>query len=392
MVNFTNFGFNVFKRYKNLPFAAFFFSREIRRNVWRLKDHMPRLEADLGSINALSANLREYNRVLLKLNMAKKVGHDDAGIKRDMQDIEKEMQQLEGRFTYTLNQLRYSLTQFLAELKTCFKSSELIEYSGDAMIYRGAKILQATKARALSALVRIYTAEKQRLEKELQRLLKREKREKYREENRKDFTQDITAVKTRIAQNQSAYEKLQELVHNTFKKVNAITQPILQGLREEAKAQATHRAEPITAARSSANDQLLRVIKIEGKDIGEILGKESRLKSRIKHAKNYEEFENDFIELAKLYTVDVQTAYHLIERDKIIIYRLNRMFEFVERSVRALKQDHSIESGEKILQQIEKDLIKSQRHYQDILNEIGDQARLLRNEIGRDFNALAAYN
>ena len=67
-----------------------------------------------------------------------------------------------------------------------------------------------------------------------------------------------------------------------FKEVNNITQPILQGLREEAKAQATHRAEPITAARSNANDQLLRVIKIEGKDIGEILGKESRLKSRIK--------------------------------------------------------------------------------------------------------------
>ncbi|MBS3157839.1 hypothetical protein J4206_00960 [Candidatus Woesearchaeota archaeon] len=390
MVNFTNFGFNIFKRYKNLPFAAFFFSREIRRNVWRLKEHMPRLEADLGSISALSANLRGYKQILLKFHAAQKISHDDTSIKTDMQNIEREMQQLEGRFTYTLNQLRSSLTQFLAELTTCFKSSELIEYSGDAMIYRGAKILQATRARALSALIRIYTTEKQRLEKELQKLLKREKREKYRDRNKTDFAPKIDAVKTRIAQNQKAYERLQALVHTMFKEVNNITQPILQGLREEAKAQATHRAEPITAARSNANDQLLRVIKIEGKDIGEILGKESRLKSRIKHAKNYEEFEHDFIELANLYTADVQTAYHLIEKDKIIIYRLNRMFEFVERSVRALEQGNSIESGEKILQQIEKDLAKSQKHYQDILNDIGDQARLLRNEIGSNFNALAA--
>ncbi len=390
MVNFTNLGFNLFKRYKNLPFAAFFFSREIRRNVWRLKEHMPRLDGDLTTINGLLAQLREYKQFILEFNRAKQVSHNDAGIKTDIQNIKKKMQQIDVKFTYALNQLRYSLTQFLAELKTCFKSSELIEYSGDAMIYRSAKILQAAKAIALSALIRIYTLEKHRLENELQKLLKKAKREKYRKKNKRDFAPEIEAVKARLSQNQAAYNRLYALIHAKFEEINAITQPILQGLREKAKAQFTHRAEPFTASRHNANDQLLRLIKIEGKDVGEILGKESSLKSRIKHARNYEEFEHDFIELTNLYALDIRTAYHLIERDKIIIHRLNRMFEVVKRNIHALEQENTIESCEKVLKKIEEELITSSKDYQDILEEIADQARLLRNEIGRDFNALAA--
>ncbi len=397
MVNITNLSFNLFKRYKNhLPFAAFFFSREIRRNVWKLKDHMPKLEEDLTAIRALLEQLTEYKHIMLEFNRALRQHESEPiiGADEDLRNISRKKQEMESKFRFIFNQLRYSLTLFLRELKTCFKSSELIEYSGDAMIYRGAKILQATKARALSALIRIYTLEKQRLEKELQKLLKKEKREKYREKNKKDFSVEINAVKARIAQNQAAYDKLEKLVHDTFKKVNGITQPILQALREEAKAQFTHRAEPVTALRSSANDQLLRHIKVEGKEIGEILGKESRLKSRIKHAKNYEEFEHDFIELANLYTADIRTAYHLIEKDKIIIYRLNWMFEVVDRSIRALEQEaekeHSMDFVEQVLKNIEKDLTLSRKEYQYILEEIADQSRLLRNEIGRDFNALAA--
>lgn len=391
-MKFTNFAINFFKSYKNLPFSTWFFSKEIRRHVWKLKEHFPKIEKTsaiiasyLNYLGRYKASDLELKKELRKQEFAKKSRKEITEIRQKINAYKKAAESM-------VKLLHANIKELLEELEKGFQDIELIEISGNALIFRNSKLLVGVQNNIMDILHRIYNAADHETAKEFRKLEAQIKKAKKKGKDTAQYAALQAALQQRMQANNKRFEELKLQIVEAFAAVRAKTHYTLKSLKESAKRQYAEGIEPITAARHTANEELLRYIKVEGKELASLLHEESALKDKLRRAKKYEEFLNTFNQLTAIYLKNIGLAYHLLENDKVVLYRLRKFFERLKYGMSLLNQTDSEEfliSSEVSVKSIETQLEAFEKELHAVLREIADQQRLLSHEVDAKLEASA---
>ncbi len=349
---------HLFKKY-----PSFFSERlemwENRRRGWRIKKVLPAMKQIIADIDKYLSYVAGFKQYRLELEKSKMVGGDVKKINAKLSAYNRIIKGYDSK-------IHINVKQFVNTMKKTFDNLEQIDYSTEGM--------------ADKQLNRIKTFEKA-VQRKLRALnikgiagLKKEARKAKLNENE---------LNNRLAAFNRQFSELCSYVNS---RINLLTSDVTLSLKsrwKKAKRQLKGYWQPREEIVHIANDQLIREMKNDAKDVVVFVKEEISSLSKLKKAKTAAEFKTNFDILVQLYEKTKSEIGHVLEYDKVMIHRFKGTIERLEAKIKGVLSETEF-------REIKEEFESIHRHIESKLAEIEEQSKFLMNEAAKQLGKVKA--